>query len=128
MTPPDDYNHFPGRLTPPDPDTGAPSLPDEEGRIPHYEDTGCSFSPSCLSCALPRCVLDMTPSQVAQLRRARLRGGRPLTATETAVESLVDRGSYAGRRHRPDRRPRGRHQAGHLPTHGPPVHQASPHW
>ena len=91
MTPPDDYNHFPCRLTPPDP--GTPSLPDEEGRIPHYEDTGCSFSPSCLSCPLPRCVLDMTPSEVAQLRRARLRGGRPLTATETAVESLVAQGA-----------------------------------
>ena len=38
----------------------------------------------------------MKPSQVAQLRRALRRGNRPLTATETAVEALVDKGVTLG--------------------------------
>ena len=95
----DDFNHFHFPATPepdPDLDRGIPIPSDAEGRLPDYPDTGCSFSPSCLSCALPQCVLDMKPSQVAQLRRALRRGNRPLTATETAVEALVDKGVTLG--------------------------------
>ena len=69
MVRPQDYNHFPHRLTPPAASyPGIPGPPAEEGRIPYYADTGCAFSATCLSCHLPKCVHDMTASEMAQLR------------------------------------------------------------
>lgn len=34
----------------------------------HYPDTGCQVHPACLSCPLPRCVLDEPPGQRAAAR------------------------------------------------------------
>ena len=71
MMRPQDYNHFPYRLTPPAVIyPGNPGPPAEEGRIPYYADTGCAFSATCLSCHLPKCVHDMTSSEMAQLRNS----------------------------------------------------------
>ena len=88
MLPPD-YSHFPCRLTPPAVNyPGIPGLPAAEGRTPYYADTGGSLSSSYLSCALPKCVLDMTASEVAQIRRALSRCNHP--PTETSAEILND--------------------------------------
>lgn len=37
-------------------------------KIPYYPDEGCEFSPSCLECPLPRCILD-EPGTRRQLKK-----------------------------------------------------------
>ena len=56
-----------------------------------YADTGCIFSPSCLSCPLPRCVEDLGPRQVAALKHSAqaVEGAWKLHAR---VQELLDRG------------------------------------
>ena len=35
----------------------------------NYPDTGCSYSPSCLSCPLPQCRYDMAPGELQLMLR-----------------------------------------------------------
>ena len=56
-----------------------------------YADTGCIFSPSCLSCPLPSCIEDLRPRQVAALKHAAqaVEGSWKLHAR---VQELLDMG------------------------------------
>ena len=55
--------------------------------LPFTLDQGCRFSTSCLNCHLPKCALDMTPSEAK-----RLRAGLAAKALVARAQVLLDRG------------------------------------
>lgn len=60
----------------------------------HYQDTGCSIAPSCLSCPLARCRYDLPPKRAgALMREAQLRTllAQGLTVDEAAAAMGVSR-------------------------------------
>ena len=63
---PHNYNHIAPRFTPPA--VIHPGLLAEDVVVPHYPDNGCTFSPSCLACALYKCAYDMDRAELARLR------------------------------------------------------------
>ena len=64
---------------------GPNSRPTPGGRI--SPDTGCCLSASCLRCWLPKCVHDMTPHEVRELRNR-----SPGLDTAARLQTLMDRG------------------------------------
>ena len=63
------------------------SRPTLAGRISPYTDTGCYLSASCLHCCLPKCVHDMSPREVRELRNR-----SPGLDTAAHLQILMDRG------------------------------------
>lgn len=60
----------------------------------HYQDTGCSIAPSCLSCPLARCRYDLPPKRAGALMRESLLRtllAQGLTADEAAAAMGVSR-------------------------------------
>ncbi len=55
----------------------------------HYPDKGCEFSPKCLDCPLPSCILDI-PGSKRQLRReARAKQFAELRAHGKTIAEIV---------------------------------------
>lgn len=52
-----------------------------------YEDTGCEFSPTCLSCTLPKCKYDMTVAEFRSIPR--LLRDRQIAAAYAAGEGVT---------------------------------------
>ena len=72
----------------PQPPPGTNSRPSPAaGRTSPYTDTGCYLSASCLHCCLPKCVHDMSPREVRELRNR-----SPGLDTAARLQMLMDRG------------------------------------
>ena len=53
----------------------------------YYADDGCEFSPTCLTCPLPTCKYDWTPTEWAVHARANSKLG-------TIIRFFLDRGTH----------------------------------
>ncbi len=78
------------------PHRGRPPKADSLPELGRYQDTGCRFQPSCLSCPLPTCVLDVSRGgqkmvkgeRDAEVRRRRAAGEDPLAIARGLKVSL----------------------------------------
>ena len=95
MVPEANYIRFPSETTPPA--VSNPVRQDEEASIPYYPDTGCTFSPSCLSCSLHKCAYDMTSGELAQVRASLKPQNTHADALVYAVQDLEVLGLTRGK-------------------------------
>ena len=75
----------------PQPSPATNPRPTPDVPVPHYPDEGCDFSPSCLSCPLPRCVEELTPRQVAAVKHS-AQADRTAWKLHARVQHLIERG------------------------------------
>ena len=77
-----------------------PRLPRADAYPGHveYRDTGCHAFPLCLSCPLPRCILDVEHAVTVQLyTHTRARAARELRAKGLTIRAIAERLSVSTR-------------------------------